>query len=459
MTTTQAYLLIVFLFTSFSRISAQESASSAPTPPKNFPELQWLNLEDNTWGVPVAGDRVNVRFEPSENGELQGQLAIGEWVEILDMKDKEVTIQGKKGKWAKVKSHRQNLEGWVFEYYLGTRNRMHSNREMNLASISYNFNWRKVNQMKAQVQHYFFPAGQADRYMGQYDRFEPKELVKWEGNVYRYRDLFGLEKTPGALELVFFFPNGTRQVVGRRGIENYEGQLYPFLRGRELQKPTFADFESLFESLDPGKSLFLKAPERSIEVPSPLREGYYITIDYADFFPKDHFKDELSFGKADYGSLIEDVGNGFGGFGYKAHNKIAINDTYIGFIVSWHMEEGHEGAIEYVMWMWNKNRKQMEGAIALCGLSTWGSYSGDGNTPTNAWIEDVNGDKMLDVACYTVDDWIPNEEDNDPENVRSHEESCKHYPIYLEGFTKIDSCPAPLIPKYKPVSQEDKPEK
>lgn len=70
--------------------------------------------------VPVLGDDVNLREEPSVNSKVVFSLKMATLVEVLEVKPGVIRIGKLSGHWARVKVKlRSNLTGWVFDHYLG----------------------------------------------------------------------------------------------------------------------------------------------------------------------------------------------------------------------------------------------------------------------------------------------------------------------------------------------------
>ncbi|MEQ8352696.1 MAG: SH3 domain-containing protein [Leptospiraceae bacterium] len=57
-----------------------------------------------------------IRSEPTTTGEKLGLLEFGEPAEVVEQKEESLTIQGKTGKWTKIRQG--SVEGWVFGGFL-----------------------------------------------------------------------------------------------------------------------------------------------------------------------------------------------------------------------------------------------------------------------------------------------------------------------------------------------------
>jgi hypothetical protein len=61
----------------------------------------------------IIADKVNIRETPSLSGRVLAQISIDSLVYIEKVDDKEIIIDGKKGRWAYL-----TKGGWVFDYYI-----------------------------------------------------------------------------------------------------------------------------------------------------------------------------------------------------------------------------------------------------------------------------------------------------------------------------------------------------
>lgn len=73
----------------------------------------------------ITGNQVNVRNLPSINSNVLVRMYIGNFVELIKVKDKIIEINGKKGRWAYINTRNlindKVIKGWIFDYYLGYR--------------------------------------------------------------------------------------------------------------------------------------------------------------------------------------------------------------------------------------------------------------------------------------------------------------------------------------------------
>lgn len=416
----------------YSQGSGQSARNTAP--PVNFKSLQWERLVDGKWGVPVAGDRLNVRARPDINSTVKGQLGIGEWVQITDRNPKTTIINGDEGRWTRITSHEQELEGWVFDYFLGTKSRMKPSEEWDYTSLFY------FNHTDGTFVQYGIAAPWPYIYGG--DLWQDKERLKdWSGNYLFYRNLRMFETEEKKVEMVFFHPDGFPYSFARRGIRHFAEQLYTYENSLdEAEVKTHQTFLSLFPKLPQQDIYTFQPPENNTACPSFLREGFYIPLPLKDFFPKKFHTEKPYWVDIDEAPLESfRAGVYRRNMGPKAHNQIRINSTYTGYIISHWWEYDGNSKMSYNLWLWNHKTNEMEIEIQLSELGAGTFSKSKGEIQVMAWLTDVNGDGSLDVIRRKKGYSIPKDETSGNWNPASKFDAFESIIITNSGYQIYDT--------------------
>lgn len=381
-------------------LRAQEAVSGDTKPPTDLTELQWLNLQDSSLGVPVAAYNLAVWPDTTTEAKPVGHLAIGEWVTITQVQGR-VAQPGNTGvKWAKIRARQeeQTVEGWVLTQDLGTRENMSLNVNWELESMrSYFSPWEDPLMVEyLSVEH------QPGTYRAVESEYKQLPGAR-EGHCFRYKSVMLLAPEPGEAELVFFYPKGTRNTVGMHNILKFQHQLYPVFKHADRKRYSYSDFTKLFAPLKVDSSFFIDCPKDDINLPADLREGYYIPLGFKNWFPDLEYGED-KFNEEDYFALLKEMdeyGLWGDGLGIKAHNRIQLNRSYTGFIVSTRVNTGFMGEMKYLLWVWNIPQQEMVAAIHLSGFQIYRSGNTLKDYLTAAWLEDLDQDGSLDLVQIT----------------------------------------------------------